>query len=184
MLQKSLKSRAEELVEGDKLTDLHVCRLLCDGERDVDKRTLTTLCLFIDIVHVDERVEHTGDKVELIRHEWIIVGKILGILIRVVGSRQNELSLKLVLVFLIQVLKHDFHIAFLLKDTLLCDEFWIGTLQGGTNLKTAHNLAVVITGLVDVAAFNDLRKVLLGCAGKPYLRVAFLEAFLDNFLEL
>ena len=178
MLHRTLEHGTKEAVERDKLPDFHVCGFLSYGEGDIDERTLVSLHLLVDIVHIDKRVEHLHNELELIGHERIASNEIFLACICFVLTGQYELGIEFRLVLVEHITKRNLDITFLFKNTLLRDILRRCALQRCTHLETSKNLAYLVLRIAGIATYvcHHLFQSLLCRASYPAARLA-------NFIE-
>ena len=94
MLHGALEHGTKEPVEWDEFAHLTFCCFLGYGESDVQQGTFVALHLFVYIVHVDKRIEHSHNQLELIGYKWIESCKVFLVLIGLIGTWKNELGIK------------------------------------------------------------------------------------------
>ena len=169
MLHGPLEHGTKEAVERDKLPNFHISGFLSYGEGDVDERTFISLYLLVDIVHVDKRVEHLHDELELIGHKRIASNEIFLACICFVLTGQYELGIEFRLVLVEHITKRNLDITFLFKNTLLGDILRRCALQRCTHLETSENLANLIFRIAGIATHigHHLFQGLLCCTRNP-----------------
>ena len=178
MLHGPLEHGTKEAVERDKLPNFHISGFLSYGEGDVDERTFISLHLLIDIVHVDKRVEHLHDELELIGHKRIASNEIFLACICFVLTGQYELGIEFRLVLVEHIAKRNLDITFLFKNTLLGDILRRCALQRCTHLETSKNLANLVFWIAGIAthiAYHLFQGLLR--------RTSYPAARLTNFIE-
>ena len=94
VLHGALEHGTKETVERNKFTHLTFGGFLGYGEGDIEQRTFVTLHLLVHIVHIHKGVEHLHNQLELIGHKGIESGKVILVLIGLVGAGQEELSIE------------------------------------------------------------------------------------------
>ena len=118
----------------------------------------------IHIILGHEGVKHLGHQRELVGNEWVVVDELPLILKFMIAGRQVKLGVKGILFAVIQFAQRYLTTAVLVENTLLCDILGVGALERYLDLETAHNLAIVLAGLVDITTLYHFAQILLGSA--------------------
>src|SRR5574344_948602 len=151
MLHRTLEHGSKEPVERHKFTHFHLSCVFGNGERDINQGAFISLDLLIHKVHIDERVQHLHDELELVRDKWIAGDKVLLAGVSLIGAGKDKLGIQFGFVLLKHFAKRDFDITFLFKNTLLCDILWRSALQRSAYLKTSQDFSYLILWIGSVA---------------------------------
>ena len=169
MLHRTLEHGSKEPVERHKFSYFHLSCIFGNGERDIDQGAFISLDLLIHKVHIDERVQHLHDELELVRNKWIAGDKVLLAGVSLIGAGKDKLGIQFGFVLLKHFAKRDFDITFLFKNTLLCDILWRSALQRSAYLKTSQDFSYLILWIGSVATHigDYFLECLLCSAGYP-----------------
>ena len=184
ILETGLEHGTKELVKRNELADLFLLGFLCGLVGNLEHGALVTLDFSVNVLELNESIEHLHDQRELIRNEGIVVDELLFVRVALVSSRQLELGGNGVFLILVKLSKSHDCIFILVQDTLLGDLFCIGSLKGDLLLETAHNLAVFVSGLENLMSGKQLGQILLGSTSYPNAAVRGLAETGDNLLQL
>ena len=149
---------------------------------NLDDASLVTLYLLGYVAQGKEGVEHLHDELKLIGNERIVGHEVFPAVVAAIRVGQLELKVESRFLFIIQLLQIWLHLLFLVENTLLGDDLGLCTFKRYLHLKASLDFSLLVFLLCDVAFVHNLGEVLLGSTCHPYLVLARLGEFGDDFL--
>ena len=122
----------------------------------LDDASLVTFYLLGYIAEVEERVEYLHNQLELIRHERVVIYKIILCFVATIGCRQFELKVETCLIFIVEGSQLWLHFLFLVENTLLGNYLRLCTFQGNLHFEASLDLAFLILLFCNVAIVHNL----------------------------